>query len=352
MRQQQAYVGTYTDGDSEGIYTYDVTVHDDVEMQRRSVTRLDDNPSFLAVHPSSEYLYAVHEVQDGGVTALQRNDDGSLSPLNRVPSGAGGPCHCSVHPSGEYLFVAHYTGGAVSALPIESDGRITRPSDTVHHQGASVHPERQVEAHPHSVTPGPNGRYLYVPDLGTDEIVTYEFDAGRLDRVDTTPVHTGAGPRHLTFHPNERAAYVINELDSTITGFEWTPESGLLDEIVTISTLPEDYEGENTTADIHVHPSGKWVYGSNRGHDSIVAFDVESDSGRLTTIGHQSTGGKAPRNFALDASGRLLFAENQDSNTIVALGIDNETGALVPTELVEQVPAPVCMHCLPARAGT
>ncbi len=349
MPQQQAYIGTYTDGDSEGLYTYDVTIQNgEIAMQRQSVTPLEDNPSFLAIHPSQEYLYAIHEVEDGGVSAFRREDDGSLDRLNRVPSGADGPCHCSVHPSGDYLFVAHYSGGAVSALPIGTDGSVSRPSDIVHHEGSSVHPERQTQAHPHSITPGPNGRYLYVPDLGTDDIVIYEFDDGTLTPVETTSVHTGAGPRHLDFHPNERVVYVINELDSTVISFEWTPETGMLDEIASLSTLPSGYDGSNTTADIHVHPSGNWVYGSNRGHDSIVTFSVDEDGG-LTVLDHQSTGGEGPRNFALDTSGQVLFAENQYSDTIVAFRIDDENGTLESTDITIQVPSPVCMYCLPTQ---
>ncbi|HET7322866.1 MAG TPA: lactonase family protein [Halococcus sp.] len=345
---QQAYIGTYTDGTSEGLYTYDVTVqNEELAMQRRAVTPLEDNPSFLAVHPSDEYLYAIHEVEDGGVTAFRREDDGSLNCLNRVPSGAGGPCHCSVHPSGEYLFVAHYAGGAVSALPIGSDGSLSRPSDIVHHEGSGVHPERQTHAHPHSITPGPNGHYLYVPDLGTDDIVSYEFDNGTLIPAETTSVSAGAGPRHLDFHPNERVAYVINELDSTVAVFGWSPETGTLDELAALSTLPTEYQGSNTAADIHVHPSGNWVYGSNRGHDSIITFRVDEDGRDLTAIDHQSTDGEGPRNFALDTSGQVLFAENQYSDTIVAFRIDDETGMLESTGLTVQVPSPVCLYCLP-----
>lgn len=351
MPRQDAYIGTYTDQGGEGLYVCEVTVDDGgVGIARRTVTELADDPSFLAVHPGREYLYVVHEVEDGAVTALRREDDGSLARLNRVPSGAGGPCHCSVHPSGDYLLVAHYTGGAVSVLPIRDDGELAAPTDTVAHEGSSVHPERQNGPHPHSITPGPNGRFLYVPDLGTDEIVVYELDGddGTLSRAGATSTRAGAGPRHLAFHPDAEVVYVVNELDSTASAFEWTPETGGLSRVATVATVPDDHDGDNFPADVHVHPSGRWVYASNRGHDSIVAFEVEEDGGTLAVVGHQSTEGEWPRNFAIDASGRFLFAENQRSDDVVAFGIDEDTGALDPAGATVQVPAPACMECLPA----
>jgi 6-phosphogluconolactonase len=346
MNQQLAYVGTYTDGDSEGLYTYEVTVEDGgFDLQLHAVTPLQDNPSFLTVHPTDKYLYTVHEVEDGGVTAFRREDDGSLHRLNHEPSGAGGPCHCSVHPSGDYLLVAHYTDAVVSVLPIRDSGDVSPPSDTVHHNGSSIHSERQTQSHPHSITPGPKGRYLYVPDLGTDEIVVYELNDGTLEHIESVPTQTGAGPRHIVFHPSGRFAYVINELNSTLTAFELTPEEPSLDNITAVSTLPETYNGNNAAADVHVHPSGQWVYGSNRGHDSIAVFAIDQDSGIPTTVDHQWTGGEWPRNFTLDATGGLLFAENQRSNSIVGFRISETTGTLERTNDTVDLPAPVCMCC-------
>jgi len=351
MSEQVAHVGTYTDEESEGIYTYRIDVEDDVSIRSETVTQLGDNPSFLAVHPSGEFLYAVQEVEDGRVTAFRRNADGSLSRLNQESSGASGPCHCSVHPSGEYLLVAHYTGGAVSILPIRADGEVAPPAEIHRHEGLSVHPERQTPPHPHSITPGPNGRHLYVPDLGTDEIVVYGFEDGSLERTEAVSLDDGAGPRHLTFHPNEQFAYVINELDSTVTVLERT-DRGSLVERGTVSTLPADYHGENITADIHVHPSGEWVYGSNRGHDSIVTFAVDRDGGELMPVDYVHTGGEWPRNFALDATGQVLFAENQHSNTILAFRIEESTGEPIKTDTVVENPAPTCMLCLPYDDGS
>lgn len=346
--RQHAFVGTYTDGDSDGIYHLDVSTEEAPQLERTGSTSVGDNPSFLALHPEKPVLYAVHEVEAGGASAFRIETDGetrTLSPLGRVESGAGGPCHCSVHPSGAFLFVAHYAGGAVSALPIGEDGALDAPSDVVHHEGSSRNPERQSAAHPHSITPDPEGRFLYVPDLGTDEVAIYEFDAenGLLDRVSGVDARAGAGPRHLAFHPDGEFLYLINELDSTVCAYERDPTTGELTEIDVQSTLPDGFDGENLTADIHVHSSGEWVYGSNRGHDSIAVFAVDDD-GALRPRGTVSTEGEWPRNFALDATGEVLFAENKNTDNIVSFRVDEETGGLEPTGSSVSVPQPVCLQ--------
>jgi len=348
MTQQTAYVGTYTDTESDGIYVYEISSNINYSIQKQGSINISNNPSFLSIHPNQQYLYAVHEVETGAVTAFSIREDGGLRRLNRVESGASGPCHCSVHPSGEFLFVAHYTGAAVSVLPIH-DGHIEPPSDVVHHSGSSVHPERQTQAHPHSITPDPNGQSLYVADLGTDEIVNYRLDKtnGALERITSVSVTPGAGPRHLSFHPSGRYVYVINELDSTLTGFEWSSETGQLTEITTESTLPAGFEDANITAEVCVHPSGQWVYGSNRGHDSIAIFEIERQTGAISPVGYESTRGKWPRNFALDTDGELLFAENQKTGEIVVFEIDDQSGNLRDTENRLAVPNPVCMQVLP-----
>lgn len=352
MPGQDVYITGGTDERGKGVYECDLAIEDNgVGMECRTAISLEDDPSFLAAHPSGRYLYVVHEVQSGGVTALRRDCDGTLVPLNRVPSGAGGPCHCSVHPSGRYLFVAHYTGGAVSVLPIGDDGRLAPPTDTIHHGGSSVHQERQTRPHPHSITPGPNGRYLYVPDLGTDEIVVYGFDGEEesLSRVEQIPTRAGAGPRHIAFHPDEPLVHVVNELDSTMSTFQWSPENGGLTNVATTSTVPDGHDGDNFPAHVLVHPSGRWVYGSNRGHDSIVVFGSGGDRCELTTLGHRPTGGHWPRHFAIDATGQYLLVANRQSDDIRAFRIDDATGCLDPTDNDVRVPGPTCTCCLPTR---
>lgn len=348
MTRNTAYVGTYTDGDSDGIYICDISSDSDQSIQKRESISVSDNPSFLTVHPNKDYLYAVHEIEQGGVTAFRIRENGGLRRLNRVESGAGGPCHCSVHPSGEFLLVAHYTGAAVSVLPIH-DGRLEPPSDVVHHSGSSVHPDRQTQAHPHSIVPSPNGQYLYVADLGTDEIVSYRLNkpSGTLERISLVRVTPGAGPRHLSFHPNEHYVYAINELESTLTGFEWNSETGYLTEITIESTLPPGFNGSNIAAEVQVHPSGQWVYASNRGHHSVAIFGIDQDTGEIRPIGYEPTRGEWPRNFALDTNGELLFAENQKTSHIVVFEIDNMSGDLRATGDRISIPDPVCMQVLP-----
>ncbi|WP_247004334.1 lactonase family protein [Halosolutus gelatinilyticus] len=350
MVRQIAFVGTYTSGASDGLYTCDITPDEAPTLRRSESSELADNPSFLTLHPTCRRLYAVHEVEAGSVTAIAIDDEGrGLRRLNRVDSGASGPCHSSVHPSGDFLFVAHYTGAAVSVIPIWRDGTLAPTSDIVSHEGSSADPERQAGAHPHSVIPGPDGRFLYVPDLGTDEIVVYELDErnGAIERAGAFGAEPGAGPRHLEFHPNGRYGYVINELDSTLTALERDPETGSLSEIATRSTLPPSFDGENATADVHVHPSGRWVYGSNRGHDSIAIFEINNETGAITPAGHESTRGEWPRHFAIDDTGAFLFAENRASDTIVVFRIDEGTGALAATGETISIPEPVCMRVRP-----
>lgn len=351
MTQQTAFVGTYTDGESQGIYTYEISPGEGPAIRNCGSTTVPENPTFLAVHPDQRHLYAVHEVEDGGVTALRIGSERhQLSKVNRVASGSGGPCHCHVHPSGDYLLVAHYTGGAVSVLPIQDDGSLGSPADVRQHEGSSEHPERQTQAHPHSITPGPNGQFLYVPDLGTDEIVVYELETqnDEFRRVTSIGVQSGAGPRHLDFHPNGEYVYVLNELDSTLSAFERNPDTGDLREIGIQPTVPAEFEGTSFAADVHVHPSGEWVFCSNRGHDSIAVFEIDARTGATTVQNHESTRGEWPRNFALDATGQLLFVENRDTDEIVAFRFDERTGGLDATGDTVDVPDPVCMQFLPS----
>lgn len=345
------YIGTYTRDDSEGIYR--CTFDDETgALEVRGVTGLIENPSFLAAHPSGRYLYAVSETTEfegqpgGGIYAYAVNREGRLAPLNRQPSQGGAPCYVSVTPDGNYVLVANYLGGNVALFPVEADGRLDEASDVAQHEGSGPNESRQDGPHAHCVVVGPSGDRAFAADLGIDRVVGYRIDAGELVPAGTASVAPGAGPRHVTFHPDGRRAYVINELDSTITTFSYA--DGTLQTGQTVGTLPDGFDGANTTADIHVSADGRFLYGSNRGHDSIVVFSIHPENGTLSYVQHVSTGGRTPRNFALDPTGRYLLAANQNSDTVVVFSIDVGSGRLTRTGQVLHVPSPVCVRFLPA----
>jgi len=348
------FIGTYTRGTrSEGIYVHRFAPESGA-LTPASVVSGAENPSFLALGPGGRFLYAASEVESfdgraqGAIYAYAVDArDGRLTFLNARGSVGRGPCHVSVDAAGRWLLAANYHGGSVCAMPIEPDGRLAPASDFVQHTGSSVNPERQDQAHAHSINLDPRNRFAYVPDLGQDKIVIYKPDFARGALIPNAPAGVkmppGSGPRHFAFAPNASRAYAINELASTITAFDRDAESGALEAFQTISTLPADFAGANTTADIHVHPSGKFVYGSNRGHDSVAMFAVDESNGRLTALGHQPTLGRTPRNFAIDPSGKYLLAANQDSDTIVSFAIDADSGTLAPTGDAAEVASPVCV---------
>lgn len=350
------FIGTYTHTDSRGIYTCRFDA-DSGALEQVSVATGAGNPSFLALHPNKRLLYAASEVhefdgkQQGAVYAYSVNpDSGELTYINSRGAGGPGPCHVKVDATGRFVLAANYHGGSVCVLPIQNDGGLAPASDFIQHEGSSVNPRRQDKAHAHSINPDPQNRFAYVPDLGQDRVVIYRLDTdnGRLVPNDPTyvEVNPGFGPRHLDFHRNGRWAYLINELGSTITAFEYDPKSGNLSEFQTIGTLPTGFSGSNTTADIHVHPSGRFVYGSNRGHDSIAIFAVDQTNGRLTPMGHRSTRGRTPRNFSIDPSGRFLIAANQDTDNITSFHIDQDSRQLTPTGQEVSIPMPVCVRFL------
>ncbi len=349
-------VGTYTRTTSDGIYvcSFDWETGDLEPVASASGA---ENPSFLAVHPNGRWLYATSEIEEfegerqGALYAYTIDADaGRLTLINVRGSGGAGPCHVSVDATGRYLLVANYHGGSVCVAPISDDGSLEALSCFIQHEGSSVNPDRQEQAHAHSINLDAQNRFAYVPDLGQDKVVIYRLDLERGDLVENDPAYVGtepgAGPRHFDFHPNGRRAYVINELGSTITGYEYDSDSGALTPFQTVGTLPPGFGRSNTTADIHVHPSGRFVYGSNRGHDSVAIFSVDEETGRLTEVGHQSTQGWTPRNFAIDPSGEFLLAANQDTDTVVSFRIDGKSGALTPTGNVTEIPMPVCLRFL------
>jgi 6-phosphogluconolactonase len=358
MGKVMLYVGTYTSGESKGIYRLDL------DLATGALTPAGDptetvSPSFLALHPSRKFLYAVNETGDGpddpsgGVSAFGVDPEtGALTFLNRQPSEGAAPCHITLDKDGRHALVANYWGGTVAVLPISTDGRLGPATTVVRHTGRSVKPQ-QANPHPHSVNLDTANRFALVADLGLDKVVPYRFDGtrGRLESRDAGAVTLpkGAGPRHLAFLPSGRQAYVIDELDSTITRLAYDPDAGALEAVQTISTLPVGHTGKNSTAEVAVHPDGRLLYGSNRGHDSIAIFTIDAKTGALTAAGHQPTGGKNPRHFAIDPTGAYLLAANQDSDTIAVFRIDRASGRLTPVGTPARVPRPVCLRFMPAR---
>jgi len=351
--QYLVYIGTYTEKESKGIYAYRLDPGTG-QLSSLGLAAESVNPSFLAVDPSRRFLYAVNEISkyegrsSGGVSAFAIDlGTGKLTFLNEVSSRGAGPCHIAVDKTGKYVLVANYEGGSLAVFPILKGGRLGEASAFVQHKGASFNPQRQEGPHAHSVCLSPDNRFLLSADLGLDEVLVYRFDAVNGTLAPNSPpfarVNPGAGPRHFAFHTSGRFGYVIDELQSTVTVFSYEPTSGALHMLQTVSTLPKEFEGENTAAEVQVHPSGKFLYGSNRGHDSIAMFTINNRIGTLTPNGHILTLGKTPRNFALDPTGAYLFAANQDSDSIVQFRIDPNTGRLTPSGQVLQVPAPVCV---------
>ena len=316
------------------------------------------NPSYLAVDPRRRYLYAVNELKmyegkpSGSVSAFIIDPaTGKPELLNRKPTHGTDPCHVVVDKTGRYVIISNFMSGSVCVLPIGEDGSLGDATDFIQHHGSSIDPARQKGPHAHSVILDETNRYVFVPDLGLDQLVIYEFDPehGKLRPKEErwVRVKPGAGPRHFIFRPDGRYAYLINELDSTCVAFLYDKDNAKLEEIQTVPTLPDGFLGQSTCAGVDVAPSGKYFYGSNRGHDSIVIYRIDQSTGRLSYVGHQSTQGKTPRHFSIDPTGRFLYAANQDTDTIVTFRIDPNTGKLQATGHVTEVPTPVCVLVVP-----
>ena len=349
------YIGSYASGAQDGIHVHQLDMSNGALTAQSSIGGID-NPSFLAISPDHRHLYAIGEVsevngQSGGAVAAFAIDQqsGALSHINTESSVGAGPCHISIDHTGCHAFVANYGGGSVAVLPINEDGSLGPASDFSQHEGSSVDPARQKEPHAHSFFVSPNNRYALAPDLGLDQIKVYAIDHqnGKLTEQEPGRVDPGQGPRHLDFHPDNGHLYVINEMGNTITVFDFDEEAGTLTAGQTISTLPEGYAEVSHTADIHVHPNGKFVYGSNRGHDSIAVYAVQED-GSLESVEIVSAGGQGPRNFGLDPTGTYLIVGGGSSNDIFTFAVDANTGKLTPTGHKVELPSPVCHKFIPA----
>lgn len=341
-KEALVYVGTYTRGESKGIYSYRFNP-DSGKFTEIGLAAETANPSFLYVTPNGRRLYAVGEGREGTVTGFNIDRaSGKLTQINQQPSGGNGPCHLAGDPSGKLLVTAHYGSGSTAAFPIKADGSLGERSALIQHKGSSAHPQRQTGPHSHSVNFSKNGKYVVIADLGLDQYIVYAVDAakGTLTESSVTKVNPGSGPRHLSFHPNYKFAYGDYELTGEAAAFQWDDAAGKLIHVQTLSTLPADYTGPKSCAEILVHPTGKFVYVSNRGHDSIAMFSTAAD-GKLTFLGAEPTQGKTPRNFRIDPSGTWLVAANQDGGTMVLFRIDKATGKLKATGEQVKVPFPV-----------
>jgi len=353
-----AYFGTYTGGGkSKGIYCYKLDLASG-KLTEVGVTEGIKNPSFLAIHPSGKFLYAVSEVSEGGtptgaVTAFSLDrKSGKLTALNHQSSEGAGPCHVSVDKTGKCVLVANYGGGSIASLPLNADGTLKKAASAIQHEGSSVDKGRQAGPHAHSINVSPDNRFAFAADLGLDKVLIYKLDPAKGTLTPNDPAFgatpPGGGPRHFAFHPGGRFAYVCNEMKSSVTAFKYDADRGALTEIQTITTLPTDKQDlkGNSTAEIQVHPSGKFVYCSNRGHNSLSIFTVDEKTGQLTAAGHQSTLGSTPRNFGIDPTGQYVIACNQATDNVAVFRVDPNNGKLAQAGETVAIPAPVCVKFL------
>ncbi|MFM8493907.1 MAG: lactonase family protein [Planctomycetia bacterium] len=363
--ERLVWFGTFTRGPagSEGIY---VSRFDDASgaLTPPVLAAKAKNPGFLAFHPLLPVLYAVSEVADhdgkptGGILSFAIDERaGMLTKKNEQPSGGPGPCHVSVDRTGKVVLAANYSGGSVICLGLDADGSLRpvasgSPGGFIQHEGKSVNEKRQEKPHAHSIYPAADGRFAITCDLGIDKVLVHALDTAKATLAPHAfaSVKPGAGPRHFAFHPSGRFGYACNELDLTVTGFAFDPAAGALTEFQTLSTLPTDITDRAglSTAEIAAHSSGKFLYVSNRGHDSIAMFSVDEPTGKLTFLGAEPIRGKTPRNFVIDPTGRFLLAAGQDSNTVTVFAIDPATGRLTFTGQSIEVPMPVCIRFRPS----
>ncbi len=352
------YVGTYTETKSKGIYYYRLKTEGNEVSQNITLVPLGlaaeaQNPSFLEIDPRRKLLFAVNEITNfegksaGAVSSFAIDPaTGKLNLLSQRSSMGPGPCHVVLDKTGKYVFVANYDGGSVAIMPVHSDGQLGRVTCFVQDTGKGPNAARQEGPHAHCVTLDPANRFAFVCDLGIDKVMIYHFDSDKGTLLPNNPPYAklkpGAGPRHMVFRPDGKFAYVINELDSTITVFSYDPNTGSLTEVQSVSTLPGYYDGPNTAAEIAIVPSGKFLFASNRGNETVVLFQIDPDKGTLDWVEEQNTGGKKPRQFGIQPSGKHLVIANQDSDTLLVCRIDPVNGRLKPSGVFAEAPSPAC----------
>jgi 6-phosphogluconolactonase len=353
LSAQLVYVGTYTapQSSSKGIYAYRFDARNG-KMAPLGLMAETPNPTFLAVHPNGKYLYAINEIneyngkQAGSVSAYSIDKaTGKLTLLNTVSSASPGPCHVAVDATGKAVLVANYAGGSFASFPVMPDGKLGEAASFIQEQGSSVNKQRQSAPHGHSVVVTKNNKFVLSGDLGTDKVRIFKLDPATAritpNTPDSAPVKPGSGPRHLAISPDQKHVYVISEMASTITTFDFNANTGAMKEIGTVSTLPDDFKGKSTTAEIMIDAKGQYLYGSNRGHDSIAVFSIDPKTALPTRIETVSTGGKTPRAFVIDPSGNYILVGNQDTHNILVLKIDHASGKLSPVNEKIELGAPV-----------
>lgn len=357
-----AYVGTYTKGQSRGIYAYRYDAGSG-ELTPLGLAAATSNPSFLAADPKGRYLYAVNESGEyrnppsGAVSAFAIDaSNGKLTLVNRVPSHGAAPCYLSLDKSGRFVLVANFDGGSVAVFPVLRDGSLGERTGFVQHGDSTPRRRATREPHAHWIEVTADNRYAIAADLGLDELLVYRFNASQGTLTPSTPrlaaLERGTGPRHVAFHPNGVFAYVVNEGNSTVTSFSYETSTGTLTPFQSITTLPTEFKGENATAEIAVHPRGKFVYASNRGHDSIAVFAVSPKDGKLALLENVPTGGRSPRSFELDPTGTRLLVANEESGDIIVFQIDAATGHLTQAGKALKVPFPVCIKFIALRQSS
>jgi 6-phosphogluconolactonase len=354
------YVGTYTqNGKSKGIYAFKLQTKNEEVSQNILLVPLglaaeSNNPSFLEVDPKRRLVFAVNEIDTfngkptGAVSAFAIDPaNGKLKLINQVGSGGTGPCHLVLDGTGRNLIVANYGGGSVAVIPVAADGRLGEATSVIQHAGKSVNPQRQQGPHAHCTTIDRANKFVFVCDLGLDQLVAYRLDAGHGKLVPepalTVATKPGAGPRHMAFRPDGKFAYLTNELNSTVTAYAYDAATGKLTELQTESSLPPYFDGKNSGAEIAVHPTGKWLYVSNRGHESVVLFDINQQTGKISYTEEQNTGGKTPRHFGLQPNAKHLAIANQNSDTLLVCRVDEGNGRLKPSGVFAECPAPACV---------